>query len=139
MQIHLTTPIEISVNGQIEKSEFLNIEVPNRGNIADVAELQEIASSALMAAKSLFGTVEAKEEAQSEGTGIDASTAIMMLKMGGKYKESIKAFDAFLLKYGKLDDHALKSGSLNRMDLKDYENALGVYFADYCFFDSTQP
>lgn len=139
MQVHLITPIEISVNGQVEKSEFLNIEVPNRGNIADVAELQEIASSALMVAKSLFGTVEGKEEVQDEGAGIDASTAIMMLKMGGKYKESIKAFDAFLLKYGKLDDHTLKSGSLSRMDLKDYENALGGYFAAHCFFDSTQP
>ena len=137
MQIHLKTPIEVSINGQMQPSEFLNIEAPCRNNITDVAELQEIASAALMAAQALFAN-RTTEAQNTDDAKFDGATAIMMLKMGGKYKDAIKAFDAFLLKYGTFDEVKVQTGTLSRIDLQDYESALGRYFAEYCFFDSIQ-
>jgi hypothetical protein len=138
MQIHLKKSVEITVNGQVENSEFLNIEDPCRGNLEDFATLSEIASAALMTAQSLLANMPKQEAKQSDSEGFDANTALMMLKMGGKYKEAIKAFDLFLLKYGKFDETKVQSGSLSRIDLKDYDRALGGYFAENCFLEFTQ-
>ncbi|MCW8930900.1 MAG: hypothetical protein OQL19_11750 [Gammaproteobacteria bacterium] len=138
MQIHLKKPVEITVNGKVENSEFLNIEEPNRGNLEDFATLSEIASAALMTAQSLLVNMPKQEAQESNSDGFDTNTALMMLKMGGKYKEAIKAFDIFLLKYGKFDETKVQSGSLNRLDIKDYDKALGGYFAENCFLEFTQ-
>jgi hypothetical protein len=137
MQLHLTKPIEISVNGKIESSEFLNIEEPNRGNLKDVAELQEIALAALLNVQKNAQAPDTKEQT-GEASAFDEKQALMILKMGGKYKEAIEAFDAFLAKYAKFDDMQAKSGTLARLDVVDYNKALGGYFSNFCFSEFFQ-
>jgi hypothetical protein len=141
LQVHLKTPVEITVNGQIEQSQFLNIPKPSRAIIHDSANLSQIGASVMVALASMNQnqSSEAKETPTDDGKdGFDADTALMLLKMSGKYKEAILAFDNFLLKHAFFDEQKVQSGSLNRMDLKDYNNALGEYFGKYCFLDSTQ-
>ena len=138
MQYHLKTPVEITIKGEFENSEFLNIEDPNRGNIKDVSRIMEIATSALVGVQKSV-TAQADDSArQEEDEAMDGSQAVMILKLGGKYSESIEEFDKLLLKYGTFDDAKVQASTLNKMDLVDYNGALGEYFANFCFSEFIQ-
>lgn len=139
MQYHLKTPVEVTNGGQVEESEVLNIQDPNRGNLKDVSKIMEIAASAMIGAQKAMPTQNSDAPApEEEDAGIDGKQALMILKLGSKYSEAIEAFDKFLLKYGKFDEVKVQTGSLDRMDLKDYDGALGEYFAGFCFSEFSQ-
>lgn len=139
MQYMLKKAVSVTVDGQPTDSEVLNIEDPNRGNLEDVSKIMEIAASAMVSAASNSAPANGNTPEPSEDDGvIDGKQALMLLKLGGKYSEAIKAFDKFLLKYAKFDEVKVETGSLSRMDLKDYNNVLGEYFANFCFSEFIQ-
>lgn len=133
MQYHLKTPVEITIKGEFENSEFLNIEDPNRGNIKDVSRIMEIATSAMVGVSKSGITQSDDSKNQNDEEEMDGSSALMILKLGGKYREAIVEFDKLLLKYGKFDETPAQQSTLDKMDLKDYDGILGEYFAGFCF------
>jgi hypothetical protein len=136
MQVHLKKPVEVTVKGDIVESEFLNIPDPSRSNLEDLAIMQQIASKTFTELANMANTVnqnQSKSDKDEEEEKMTADDAISFLKMAGVYKNAIEAFDVFLIKHASFDDTKVKKATLDRIDLDDYINALGEYFAGFCF------
>jgi hypothetical protein len=133
MHIGLSKPISLSIKGQQAESKVLNIEEPCMGNIEEVAKLKEIMGKGLM---TLSANAPAEQNDSQSEADMKDSDMIMMMQMGGVYASMIKEFKSFLLKNGSLDDEPLSSHLLNKMDLRDFEKALGRYSKDFLFISN---
>lgn len=133
MDIGLNKPITISKKGQQVESKVLHIEEPCMSNIEEVAKLKEIMGKCLMTLSSMQNPNEDDNQKQGD---VKPEDLIIMLQMGGTYASMIKEFKNFLLEQGSLDDEPLTTVLLNKMELADFEKALGRYSKDFLFINN---